>query len=92
MEKSQTILAEKIISYLEGAHTRLGLIINDVKNLSTDIEFVRENIELNLPVVLNYIGLATKKANFDQPNKLALSMIPTYWKEVLEFPSSSHSL
>jgi hypothetical protein len=47
---------------------------------------------VELPAVLNYLALGTKVAQFDKPGKMALDLIPTYWKEVLDFPTEKHSL
>jgi hypothetical protein len=82
---------DKILNYIKIAGDKLHSMMSTISS-SLEKEFIHNSVSVELPVVLNYIALGTKAVGFESPSKMALDMIPTYWKEVLEFPSQRHSL
>lgn len=80
-----------VLKDLEKAYQKLGHLISDLSISQGSPGFV-EDLEFNLPVVMNYIGAATKKAQLQKPEQLISSLVPTYWRQTLRFPMETHSL
>lgn len=80
-----------IIKFFQKAEKKLKQLITEVQE-STNENFLQTIIEIELPVVTNYLAEGTKSAMFENPGKIALNVLPNYWKDSLNFPTSTHSL
>ena len=89
--ESDAINHQNTLRDLEKAHQRLGQLIKDLKDSQGTPGFL-EDLEFNLPVVMNYVGAATQKARLQKPEHLITTLIPTYWRQTLRFPMETHSL
>ena len=76
---------------LEKAYQKLGSLIKDLKESQGTANF-NQDLEFNLPVVMNYIGAATQNAQLQNQDKLISSLIPIYWRQTLRFPMEMHTL